>query len=106
MEKLYCDEILEGANDCTKELSLNLYNFEKENKELLTEEEFKSWLIKFHNHIREKLNFPNKLFSLLKIEDKDEVNVVMFPKEPDDNYYKVYFDREVMKPYILVEDGL
>lgn len=107
MERLYCDEILEGNNEYSKKVFLKLYNTEKEVKESFeTKEHYVSWVIEFHDYIRDTLNFPNKLFGLFKIENKEEVNVVMFPKEPDNNYYKVYYDKEVMKPYILVDDDL
>lgn len=106
MEKLYCDGILEGANDYTKELYLKLYNMEEEAHKSFEEEYYKSWVIEFHDFIRKELDFPNKLFGLLKIKDKEEVNVVMFPKEPNNDYYKICFDEEVMKPYILVNNSL
>ena len=104
MKKLYADGCYHPKDEATNEYFLQLVNMEKSAKEAMNEDEFKSWVFCLHNYIREKLELPNKLLGLGYNSDFTKANIAVFPKEPDRNYYKIFIDEELKKPYILVNE--
>ena len=102
MEKIYCDEVIELTTEEGKELCLKLYDLFDDAHKGLEEDNYKIFLSIIHDYIREKLNLPNKLFTMAKREDGTAV-FVMFPKEPDGNQYKTCRDDESEPIYILVD---
>ena len=101
MEKIYYDEVYESKTEEGKELYLRLYNLFNE-AQYLNEDNYKTFVSVFYNYIREKFNLPNKIFTMAKTEDGTVV-FVLFPKEPDGNHYKTYYDEERKLIYILVD---
>ena len=102
MSRIYCDTIYrpktkEGIDFCLDvvELCGTARGCFSEN-----EDEFKTWVTGFYNRIREKLNLPNKIFAISADENRTEAAIVLFPKEPDGDYYKVYYDEETGLAYI------
>jgi hypothetical protein len=102
MERMYHDEVYESATEEGKELYLRLYNLFNEAQKCLNEDNYKTFVSVFYNYIREKFNLPNKIFTMAKTEDGTVV-FVLFPKEPDGNHYKTYYDEESKLIYILVD---
>ena len=84
-----------------KKLYLRLYNLFNE-AQCLNEDNYKTFVSVFYNYIREKFNLPNKIFTMAKTENGTVV-FVFFPKEPDGNHYKTYYDEESKLIYILVD---
>lgn len=104
MKRIYYEATCEAQNEETNKCFLKLALIQKKAKEELTDEEsFKIWITEFHNKIREHYNLPNKLFGFGISKDNTKARIVIFPKEPDGNYYKIFFDEELKRPYILVE---
>lgn len=102
MERMYYDEVYKSATEEGKELYLRLYNLFNEAQKCLNEDNYKTFVSVFYNYIREKFNLPNKIFTMAKTEDGTVV-FVLFPKEPDGNHYKTYYDEELKLIYILVD---
>lgn len=102
MERMYYDEVYESATEEGKELYLRLYNLFNEAQKCLNEDNYKTFMSVFYNYIREKFNLPNKIFTMAKTEDGTVV-FVLFPKEPDGNHYKTYYDEESKLIYTLVD---
>ena len=102
MERIYCDEIIESVTEEGKEIYLKLYDLLNEVQKCFDEDNYKAFTSIFYNYIREKFNLPNKLFAMAKREDGTAA-FVLFPKEPDGNYYKTGFDEELKLIYILVD---
>ncbi len=102
MERIYYDEVYESTTEEGKELYLRLYNLFNE-AQCLNEDNYKTFVSVFYNYIREKFNLPNKIFTMAKTED-GTVALVLFPKEPDGNHYKIYHDEESKRIYILVDN--
>ena len=101
MERIYYDEVYESTTEEGKELYLKLYNLFNE-AQYMNEDNYKTFVSIFYNYIREKFNLPNKIFTMAKTEDGTVV-FVLFPKEPDGNHYKIYYDEERKLIYILVD---
>ena len=103
MERIYCDAASDINNEEVSKLCLEMVLAEEDAKERFNKDDFKIWLYAFHNYVREKLNLPNKLFLLAVSLDKTRAQMVFFPKEPDGNCYKGFYDEELKLSYILVE---
>lgn len=104
MEKIYCDEVITPKTKEATEFLVKMYDHAKAAQNCFDKDNYIIWVSVFYNHIREKLNMPNKVFSLAKSEDNTLAQIILFPKEPDGNYYKTGFDEELKLYYILVED--
>lgn len=101
MERIYCDEVCKLATEELKEYFLKLYNLAEEAQRCLDEDNYKIFVSIFYNYVREKLNLPNKVFTMAKVED--EVVIVLFPKEPDGNHYGTNYDEGQKLIYILAD---
>ena len=104
MEKIYCDAMCEPRTEDDNGLFLKFASMQDELRKKLNKDDFKSWIFKFHNYIRKELGLPNKVFSFATTADKTKAGIILFPKEPDGNHYKAYYDEEAKLFYILVEE--
>lgn len=104
MGRIYCDEVCNPKTEEATEFLLKIYNHAMTAQECLDEDNYKAWVLIFYNFVREKLNMPNKVFSIVKSKDNTQAQIVLFPKEPDGNYYEIGFDEELKLPYILVDN--
>lgn len=105
MKRVYYEATCEAQNEETNNLFLKLVFEERKAKEkIVNEEDFKIWITDFHSKIREYFKLPNKVFGFGIIKDNTKAKIVVFPKEPDGNYYKIFFDEELKQPYILVSN--
>ena len=107
MKRIYADSIVKPNDENCNEYFLELVNTQKEIKEKFKDEEDirKKVIVYFHNHIREALELPNKLFGFATSEENTKACIVLFDKEVDGNVYDVLFDEELKKPYILVKEN-
>lgn len=101
--KLYIDGISKPTNDETNELLFEIEKFLKENKQKLTEEEYKLLVVQVHEELREKLNLENKVFTIGTNKEGTKAAIIYFPKEPDGKCYDVHKDEDG-KVYIIVKD--
>lgn len=104
MERVYFDDTYSAKDEESNKYLLKSAEIQREAKEYLEENSFKKWVVDYHNYIRRKLDLPNKLFAFAMNTDKTKAYIVVFPKEPDGNYYEVFIDEETKKPYILVDE--
>ncbi len=107
MKRIYADSIVKPNDENCNEYFLQLANKQKEIKEKFKDEENirKKVIVYFHNHIREGLELPNKLFGFATSKDNTKACIVLFDKESDGNVYDVFFDDELKQPYILVDEN-
>jgi len=105
MERIYCDVFCNAENEETNNLFLKLAAIEAEEASKCSDEnDLKAFVIGFHGYVRVKLNLPNKIFAFVTNKDKTKADILLFPKEPDGNWYKAFYDEEVGNVYILVEE--
>lgn len=103
MEKIYCDEVYNPKTKEATDFCVGLYYAHTKVKEHFDEDDYKTWAFNFNNYIREMLNLPNKVVSIAKSVDNTQVQIVLFPKEPDGNLYEIFYDEELKLAYILIE---
>lgn len=103
MEKIYCDGVCNPTAKEATDFLVKLYDAYAEAKERLDEDRYKSFVFNHNNYIREALNLPNKVFSIVKSLDNTWAQIATFPKEPDGNYYEGGYDEELKNFYILVD---
>lgn len=103
MERIYCDEICNPTAEEATDFLVNIYDAYTRAKERLDEDEYKSLVFNYNNYIREALGLPNKVFAIVKSSDDTQAAIVIFPKEPDGNYYNGGYDKELENFYILVD---
>ena len=104
MKKLYYENMAIPNNEETNTYFLNSANVEREAKDQLDQDTFKSWIIDFHALIRDILDLPNKIFAFATNNDDTKACIVIFPKEPNGEYYETHIDKESGKPYILIDE--
>ena len=75
-------------------------------KEKLSKDEYKTFVVTLHNHMRETMDLPNMMFTIATNKECTEVRLIFFDKEPNGNYYKTFTEKKEDKItfYIEVED--
>lgn len=88
------------------EVLLNIVSKTERAKETLDEKDYGNWVVVLHNHMREKMGLPNKIFSIRRYEDKTKAEFIFFDKEPDGKHYKVFKEEreDGFVPYIEVAE--
>lgn len=86
MEKLYPNIRITATNENSQATLRNLYNKEKEMKNKLSEKDFATWIIGFHDAVRITHKFPDTIFGFAEDKDTNDVSVIAFDLKPGERY--------------------
>lgn len=89
----------------SNEVLLNIVSEAEKVKKTLDEKDYSDWVIALHNHMRENMGLPNKIFSIRRYEDNTKAEFIFFDKEPDGRHYEVFVEEreDGFAPYIELE---
>ena len=102
--KVYASICMEPNNEDSNTMLLNALAFLKTLKKTYSYDEYCKFVVEFHDHMREEMKLPNKLFAIAYNKDGTKAKLVFFDKEPDGKYYKVFKDKEKRLPYIEISE--
>ena len=93
-------------NEESNEVLFNIAFQTERAKEEMDEEVFGEWIIGLHNHMRENMKLPNKIFTIARDKENNKAQFIFFDKEPDGKHYKVFSEEreDGFVPYIEVAE--
>lgn len=89
-------------NEESNEVLFSIASEIEKKKEEMEEDLFDEWIIGLHNHMRENMGLPNKIFTIERDKKNNKAQFIFFHKEPDGKYYKVFSEEreDGFVPYI------
>lgn len=93
-------------NEELNEVLFNIASETEKKKEEMDKDLFGEWIIGLHNHMRENMGLPNKIFTIARDKENNKAQFIYFDKEPDGKHYEVFTEEreEGFAPYIEVEE--
>lgn len=93
-------------NGESNEVLFNIASETEKKKEEMSESLFSEWIIGLHNHMRENMGLPNKIFTIAIDKENNKARFIFFDKEPDDKHYEVLTEEreDGFAPYVEVEE--
>jgi hypothetical protein len=93
-------------NEESNEVLFSIASETEKKKEEMSEELFGEWIIGLHNHMRENMGLPNKIFTIARDKENNKAQFIFFDKEPDGKHYEVFTEEreDGFTCYIEVED--
>ena len=93
-------------NEESNEVLFNIASQTEKAKEEMDENLFGEWIIGLHNHMRENMKLPNKIFTIARDKENNKAQFIFFDKEPDGKHYEVFTEEREggFVPYIEVEE--
>ena len=104
--RIYACEIGTPENEESNEVLFNIALGTEKAKEEMDESLFVEWIIGLHNHMRENMKLPNKIFTIARDKENNKAQFIFFNKEPDGKHYEVFKEKREDRviPYIEVEE--
>ena len=104
--RVYAYETGIPENEESNEVLFNIASQTEKAKEEMDENLFGEWIIGLHNHIRENMKLPNKIFTITRDKENNKAQFIFFDKEPDGKHYEVFTEEreDGFVPYIEVEE--
>lgn len=90
--KIYIEKFLIPTDEEVIENLLKVINIKNECKKILSEENYKKLVIELHEIIRNEYNLPDKIFTIVRDNNMNNIAIVFFNKKPDGKYYYVEQD--------------